>query len=219
MRTVKRFLAYRRGTVERKAAGKERRMRTVKRFLSCRRGAVALESVLATIPLMLCLAGIFGIVQTIFAGDLLQRAAYRVARTNALAITTASDAASLESLVRQAITTEVGDWLDFELMMNAACPQPQEGQQDAAEYCLSATVQVYNSPSDMAATEDDPNGQLSQEDDAALGGGSGDMVVVRMRLQPRSALGQLQQTLFGEAGLRAIAIMRNEERIPELQEL
>ena len=65
----------------------------------------------------------------------------------------------------------------------------------------------------MATTDDDPNGQLSQEDDAALGGGSGDMVVVRMRLQPRSALGQLQQTLFGEAGLRSIAIMRNEERI------
>ena len=66
----------------------------------------------------------------------------------------------------------------------------------------------------MATTDDNPNGQLSQEDDTALGGGSGDMVVVRMRLQPRSALGQLQQTLFGDDGLRAIAIMRNEERIP-----
>ena len=193
-------------------------MFNIKRFLTCRRGTVALESVLAIIPLMLCLTGVFEIVQSIFAGDLLQRAAHQVARTNALAITTASDAASLESLVRQAITTEVGDWLDFDLTMNAACPQPQEGQQEA-EYCLSATVQVYNSPSDMETTDDNPNGQLSQEDDAALGGGSGDMVVVRMRLQPRSALGQLQQTLFGDDGLRAIAIMRNEERIPELQEL
>ena len=187
-------------------------MSHIKRFLACRRGVVALESALATIPLMLCLTGVFEIVQTIFAGDLLQRAAHRMARNNALAATTASDAASLESLVRQAITTEAGDWLDFDLTMNTTCPQPQEGQQEA-EYCLSATVQVYNSPSDMATTDDNPNGQLSQEDDAALGGGSGDMVVVRMRLQPRSALGQLQQTLFGEAGLRAIAIMRNEERI------
>ena len=187
-------------------------MSHLKRFLACRRGVVALESALAIIPLMLCLAGVFEIVQTLFVGDLVKRAAYRVARTNALAATTASDAASLESLVRQAITTEAGDWLDFDLTMNTTCPQPQEGQQEA-EYCLSATVQVYNSPTDMATTEDDPNGQLSQEDDAALGGGSGDMVVVRMRLQPRSALGQLQQTLFGEAGLRAIAIMRNEERI------
>ena len=65
-------------------------MRTVKRFLACRRGVVALESAIATIPLMLCLAGIFEIVQTLFAGDLLQRAAHRVARTNALAVTTAS---------------------------------------------------------------------------------------------------------------------------------
>ena len=109
-------------------------------------GVVALESALAIIPLMLCLTGVFQIVQTLFAGDLLQRAAHRVARTNALAATTASDAASLESLVRQAITTEAGDWLDFDLTMNTTCPQPQEGQQEA-EYCLSATVQVYNSPS------------------------------------------------------------------------
>ncbi len=187
-------------------------MRTVKRLLACRRGVVALESALATIPLMLCLAGIFEIVQTLFAGDLLQRAAHRVARTNALAVATATDAANLEDRIRQAITTEVGDWLDYDLTMNATCPQPQEGQQ-AAEYCLSATVQVYNSPGDMAKTDDNPNGQLSQEDDAALGGGGGDMVVVRLRLQPRSTLGQLQQTLFGDDGLRAIAIMRNEERI------
>ena len=68
-------------------------MRNIKRFLGCRRGAVALESAIATIPLMLCLAGIFEIVSTIFAGDLLQRAAHRAARTNALAMTTASDAA------------------------------------------------------------------------------------------------------------------------------
>ena len=187
-------------------------MRHVKRFLVCRRGAVALESALATIPLMLCLAGMFEIVQTLFAGDLLKRAAHRVARTNALAVTTVSDAASLESRIKQAITAEVGDWLDYDLTMTATCPQPQEGQQKA-EYCLSATVQVYNSPSDMATTDDNPNGQLSQEDDAALGGGSGDMVVVRLRLQPRSTLGQFQQTLFGDDGLRAIAIMRNEERI------
>ncbi len=187
-------------------------MRKVKRFLGCRRGAVALESALATIPLMLCLAGIFEIVSTIFAGDLLQRAAHRVARTNALAMTTASDAANLEGRIRQAITAEVGDWLDFDLTMNATCPQPQEDQQEA-KYCLSATVQVYNSPTDMATTDDNPNGQLSQEDDAALGGGSGDMVVVRLRLQPRSTLGQFQQTLFGDHGLRAIAIMRNEERV------
>ena len=188
-------------------------MRNVKQFLTCRRGAVALESALAAIPLVLCLAGIFEIVQTLFAGDLLKRAAHQVARSNALATTTATDAANLEARIQGAITAEVGDWLDYELVMNTDCPPPQQNPQAGAEYCLSATVQVYNSPTDMAATQDKPNGQLSQEGDAALGGGSGDMVVVRLRLQPRTTLGQLQQTLFGDHGLRAIAIMRNEERI------
>ena len=77
-------------------------MFNIKRFLACRRGVVALESAIAIIPLMLCLAGVFEIVQSIFAGDLLQRAAHRVARANALAATTASDAANLEDRIRQA---------------------------------------------------------------------------------------------------------------------
>ena len=71
----------------------------VKRWLACRRGSVALENALATIPLMLCLTGMFEIVQTIFAGDLVKRAAYRVARTNALAAAPASDATAMESRI------------------------------------------------------------------------------------------------------------------------
>ncbi len=184
------------------------RFRRGERFLTGRRGSVALESAIATIPLMFCLAGVFEIVQTIFAGDLLQRAAHRVARVNALAPTPAEN---LENQIRQVITAEVGDWLDFDLTMNADCPQPEKGQ-PAAEYCLSARVQVYSSVADMQATEGHPNGQLSQKGDAAAGGGSGDMVVVRLRLQPRSTLSQLQARLFGESGLRAVAIMRNECR-------
>ena len=191
-------------------------MSQAKRFLASRRAVVALESAIAVIPLMLCLAGVFEIIQTIFAGDLLQRAAHRVARVNALAMTTASDDASLEGLVRQAITAEVSDWLDFDLRMNAGCLEPQNNQDDQesqAEYCLSVTIYVYDSPADMTATDDSPNGQLSQEDDAALGGGSQDIVVVRMQLWPQGPLGQIQQSLFGDTGLRAVAVMRNEERI------
>ena len=198
----------------------QKRMRTlsqVKRFLASRRGTVALES--ATChhsPGALPGRDVRDRPDHLRPATWSKRAAYRVARVNALALAAASDAASLETLVRQAITTEVGDWLKFdELMMNADCPQPQNNQQSEAEYCLSVTVHVYNSPVDMATTDDNPNGQRSQEDDAALGGGSGDMVVVRLRLQPRSVLGQIQQTMFGEAGLRAVAIMRNEERIEE----
>ena len=178
-------------------------MSHIKRFLTCRRGVVALESALAIIPLMLCLTGVFQIVQTLFAGDLLQRAAHRVARANALAETTASDVANLESRIGRAINTEIGNMLDFDLAMNTTCPQPSESQE--AGYCLSVKIETYNSPSAM-------NGQLEPE--ASLGGNGGDMVVVRMRLQPRSVLGQIQQTLFGDAGLRAVAVVRNEERIP-----
>ena len=185
-------------------------MSHIKRFLTCHRGIVALESTLAIIPLMICLAGVFEIAQTLFVGDLLQRAAHQAARANALAAHTASDVASLESFVKKTITAEVGDWLDFDLTMNTTCSPPKKDEQEA-KYCLSATVQVYRSPSDMAQTGDNPNGQLSEEDDAALGGGSGDMVVVRMRLQPRS-LSLLEQALFGQ--VRAVAIIRNEERIP-----
>ena len=192
-------------------------MSQAKRFLASRRAVVALESAIAIIPLMLCLAGVFEIIQTIFAGDLLKRAAYRIARVNALARTTASDDASLEDLVRQAITAEVSDWLDFDLRMNAGCLEPEnnqdEDQESQAEYCLSVTIYVYDSPADMTATDDSPNGQLSQEDDAALGGGSQDIVVVRMQLWPQAPLGQIQQSLFGDTGLRAVAVMRNEERI------
>ena len=213
MRTVKRFLTYRRGTVERKAAGKERRMRTVKRFLACRRGVVALESALAIIPLVLCLAGIFGIVQTIFAGDLVKRAAYRVARANALAPTAASDAASLESLVRQAITTEVGDWLDFDLTMGGTCAEPEEGESEA-DFCLVVDVDIYDSPCDMFCDLNGEGPGKSQKPNAALGGDAGDMVLVRMQLQPRSVLSEtlseLQKSLFGADGLRAVAVMRNE---------
>ena len=180
-------------------------MSHIKRFLTCHRGVVALESALAIIPLMLCLTGVFQIVQTLFADDLLQRAAHRVARANAN--TMASDAADMESRVRHAIDSEIGDWLSYELMMNADCPQPSEDEGNhLTEYCLSATLHVYDSPLDM------PSGTLSQGDDAALGGGSRDMVVVRLRLQPRSVLGEVQQTLFGETGLRAVAVMRNECR-------
>ena len=183
----------------------------IKRFLACRRGVVALESVIATIPLVLCLAGMFEIVQTIFAGDLVKRAAYRVARSNALAATPASDATDMASRIKQAIDTEVGGWLDYDLRMNTACPDPANNQNQTAEYCVSATVEVYSSPADIA------NGQQAAQDDiAGYGGGTNDTVLVRLHVRPQSVSGQLTQALFGAKGpeFRSVAFMRNEERIP-----
>ncbi len=185
-------------------------MRHVKRFLTCRRGVVALESAIATIPLILCLAGMFEIVKTLFAGDLVKRAAYRVARSNALAATPASDATDMASRIKQAIDAEVDGWLDYDLLMNTECSDPSNNQNQTAEYCVSATVEVYSSPADIANDQ-----QAVQDDTAGFGGGTRDTVVVRLHMKPQSVLGQLTQTMFGEEGpdFRAVAVMRNEERI------
>ena len=173
-------------------------MRHVKRLLACRRGVVALEAALASIPLILCLAGVFEIVRTIFTSDLIQRAAHRAARSTVLAGAAASSTA-LENRVRQAVNAEVGNMLNFDLTMSGTCTGPA-----SAAYCMHVSVDVYDDPSDMK------NGTLSSGSNAALGGDGGDMVVVRVRLQPRSALGLTQQWLLGAGGLNATVVMRNE---------
>lgn len=173
-------------------------MRHVKRFLTCRRGVVALESALASIPLILCLAGVFEIVRTIFTSDLIQRAAHRAARTTVLAGAAASSTA-LENRVRQAVNAEVGNMLNFDLTMSGTCTGPA-----SAAYCMHVSVDVYDDPEKLG------QGQKSQGSNAGLGGDGGDMVVVRVRLQPRLALSQVQQQLFGTSGLSAMAVARNE---------
>ncbi len=184
-----------------------------RRFLSSQRATVALESVLASIPLLFALAGVFEIVRPLFIGDLLKRAAYAVARTNALYDTAASNAADLESRIRQAIDAEIGDLLDFDLTMGGTCGEPGEGE-SPADFCLSVQVEVYDNPCDMRCALKGEGPGKSQKDNAELGGDAGDMVVVRLRLQPRSVLSRTQQLLFGDDGLRAAAVMRN-ERIQE----
>lgn len=190
-------------------------LRQAKRWVACRRGVVALENALATIPLVLCLTGMFEIVQTIFAGDVVKRAAYRVARANALASTPASTEAAMESRVKQAIDDEVGGWLDYDLRMNVDCPDPSASTTPTPDYCVSARIEVYSSPGDIAngqQAEQDPN----EEDGVGYGGGSGHMVVVRLHVKPQSVSAGLKQALFGATGpqFRAVAVMRNEDRIP-----
>ena len=186
----------------------------VKRWVACRRGAVALENALATIPLVLCLTGMFEIVQTIFAGDMVKRAAYRVARANALASAPASNAAAMKSRITQAIDDEVGGWLKYDLKMNADCPDPSASTTSTADYCVSARIEVYRSPGDIAngqQAEQDPN-----QDGVGYGGGTGHMVVVRLHVKPQSVSVGLKQALFGATGpeFRSVAVMRNEDRVP-----
>ena len=185
-------------------------LRQAKRWLACRRGSAALENALATIPLVLCLTGMFEIVQTIFAGDLVKRAAYRVARANALASTPASTEADMANRITQAIDTEVGSWLDYDLRMGTDCPDPSTST-PTADYCVSAKIEVYSSPADIA------NDRKAVEDDTTgYGGGTGDMVVVRLHVRPQSVSSGLKKTLFGETGpqFRSVAVIRNEERTP-----
>ena len=189
-------------------------LRQVKRWVACRRGVVALENALATLPLVLCLAGMFEIVQTIFAGDLVKRAAYRVARANALALAPASTETDMKSRIQQAIDDEVGSWLDYDLKMNADCSYPSTSNQNqTADYCVSAKIEIYSSPADIMR---DPPVQATQDDTVGYGGGTGDMVVVRLDVKPQSVSVGLKQVLFGEKGpqFRSVVVMRNEERIP-----
>ena len=186
-------------------------MLEIKRFLTHRLGTVALESAIATIPPILCLAGMFEIVQTIFTRDLVQRATYQVARANALSSTPASSATDMANRIKQAIDTEVGDWLDYTLMMNADCPDASTTTNPTAEYCISARIEVYSSPGDIATGL-----QAVQDENVGYGGGTDDTVIVRLYVKPQSVSGQLKQAMFGAAGpaLRAVAVMRNEERSP-----
>lgn len=179
------------------------------RFLACRRAAVALESCIATTILVAALAGLYQIVQTVFVGDLIQRAAHRVARSNALYDTAAGSQTQLRTRVLTAIEAELGGMLSFELAENGTC-QPEDEAEDEAEqdsvqkdFCLVVKVDVYDCPLCLKGNK------VSRGANAALGGDAGDIVVVRLHLIPQTTLGKIEQHLFG-TGLRATAVVRNE---------
>ncbi len=174
------------------------------RFLACRRGAVALESAIAVIPLMICLVGVFEIVQTVFVRDLLQRAAYRTAYSNALKDYAAKDMEEMRSECLTALNDEVGGFLSFDLAgENGSCSPPKDGEESAA-FCLKIDVKVYDKPTDML------NGTGSQGSNTGLGGDTGDMVVVTVVATSQSVLSQLQQGFFGDNGMTVTAVRRNE---------
>ncbi len=174
-----------------------------KRFLACRRAAVALEGALAISALILALVGVFDIIHTVFVGDLIQRAANSVGRACSLNYGQAADEAALQTNIEQIIKTELGGLLDFELAQNGACTGTT-----TSDYCLEAGVEVYDSVADMR------DGTQSSETSATLGGDARDMVVVRLTLQPQTALSPVRQQFFGTAGLQAVAIVRNEGTQP-----
>ena len=186
------------------------RSRLTTRFLACRRGAAALESAIACVVLIFALAGLYQIVQTVFVGDLIQRAAHRVARANALYDTAAGNPAQLRTRILEAIEAELGQLLSFELSENGTCEPEEEDDREAddedavpKDFCLAVKIDVYDCPLCLK------DNKLSSRANAALGGDAGDIVVVRLHLVPRTVLGKIEQQLFG-SGLRATAVMRNE---------
>ena len=97
--------------------------------------------------------------------------------------------------------------LDFDLAASDGTCSAADGQ-DSSEFCLSITVSVYDNPSTMLA------GTVSQGSNAALGGDAGEMVVVRMQLEPQTVLGRTQRRLLGNGRLTAMTVMRN-DRVQE----
>lgn len=128
--------------------------------------------------------GVFEVVNTLFVNDFLDRAARAVVRDNALQ----DPATTEEELIERAraiVQAEVGDRLDASL--------------------LRIEIDAYDNPSAMLL------GELSTGGYGRLGGGGGDMVVVRLRFEPRTPLGRMQQGLLnGDGAFRALAVARNE---------
>ena len=160
------------------------RVNSILRFWSALRASVALESVCSLCFTIVMVGGVFEAVHTLFVSDLLDRAALAVARDNALQDPAATEERLVER-ARQVIRAEVGDRLDPDL--------------------LRIEIDVYDNPSSML------RGELSEGGYGRLGGGSGDMVVVRLRFEPRTPLGRLQQEILtDDFAFRALAVARNE---------
>ena len=132
--------------------------------------------------------GVFEVVNTLFVSDLLDRAAYAVARDNSLQEQAAESEGQLIGRAREAIRAELGDRLNPDL--------------------LSIDIDVYDNPSTML------QGELSAGENGLLGGDAGDMVVVRLGFTPQTPLGRLQQALLSEdLAFGALAVTRNERAV------
>lgn len=154
-------------------------------FLSVRRASVALESV-AYLTFMVGMVGtVFEIVTTHNAGDILDRAAHAVARDHALQDEVPAGRAQLIDRAWDAIQAEVGAGLDRSL--------------------VTVDIKAYDNPSAMLRNV------ASTGKHGLVGGGPGDIVVVRLRYEPRTGFAWLRQQLqAGSVAFQALAMARNE---------
>lgn len=165
----------------------------LQRFWSVRRAAVAVETVVGMTFTLGIVGGVAEIVSTVFHDDLLSRAAYAVAKDNALHQRPASDEAALLERAHAAIRYELGSNADPEL--------------------LNIDITVYDNPSDML------DGTVSTGPNSLLGGDPGNLVVVRVGLKSATPIERLRNGFDSEEPqgpvYRALAVARN-ERLTEL---
>ena len=164
-----------------------------RRFWSGRGASAVLESVCGICCTVVIVGGVFEVANRLFVDDLLGRAAHAVARDNAVQASAAGSETQLIKRAWEAIRAEVGDRFhpDF----------------------VRVEIDVYDDPSAML------RGEKSEGRNGRLGGDAGDMVVVRLRFEPRTPLAKVRRQLAaeesGEPPVRAVAVARN-ERILEL---
>lgn len=159
----------------------------LRRFWRGRRAVASLESVYSLCFMVAMVGGLLEVVNTLFVGDILDRAAHAVARDNALQDPADTEEKLIER-AHEAIRAEVGNRL------NPAS--------------LTIEIGVYDDPSAML------RGQLSQGANSRLGGDGGDMVAVRLSFTPPTPFRWIQQGLLSNGfAFQALAVARNERMI------
>jgi hypothetical protein len=152
------------------------------RYATGSRAAASIEGVLSITMLVLMFASIMGIVSAFQLQSRVERAAWAIARANALALGPAASADHLTARVRAAVAAEVGVGLD-----------PAR---------LVVTVTAYATPTDLQG------GVSTGQPSASLGGDADDMVVVRVQYNPEG-LNPMRRPVSGTV-IRSVAVVRNE---------
>lgn len=129
--------------------------RHLTRFRRAQHGAVAIETALSISVLVLALAGLMGIVQSVYTTDQLGRAARAAARTIALLPDAPASQTALAARACEAIRRELHLDPDFDC---------------AAQWAIA--IDSYPTPEALLAG--------TAVGEAAPGGGNGDMVLVRI---------------------------------------
>lgn len=149
---------------------------------------MALETVCCLCFMVTAVGGVFEIVNNLLVSNLLDRAARAVAIDASLQEGPADTEAQLLDRAMAAIRGEVGERFDPDL--------------------LEIKINVHRNPSTML------QGQVSDGENAGLGGDGGDMVLVRLRLRSETLLGQLRQEFQSEEfAFHALAVARNERLV------